>query len=335
VLDPEPAERALREAFGVVASLPDPHRRAGLLARFAPQLPHSLIDRAMELATVVVEADDRGRLSAALAPRLLELGRVDEALSTAEQIEDEYWRAGTLRRLTAALSRADRTADGLRTARSIPYLHWRAEALAELATTMDGADREAAVAEALAVARSPEDDGWKAEALARLALYLPDEERAAAFGEALDAARRLDQPHARWHALASLAGFLATAGLARDSLAQTDVIADHYWKADALVRIAPALPPELLGDALDRAAGIAHQRERARVFGALLPRFGDFPPVELHAVWRDTLHLLGTGTRQELLLALPGLLPALSRLGGPDAMVECAQIVESVRRWWP
>ncbi len=76
-------------------------------------------------------------------------------------------------------------------------------------------------------------------------------------------------------------------------------------------------------------------RERARVLGALLPRFTAIPPVELHAVWRDTLHLLGAGTRRELLLALPGLLPALAKLGGPAAIVDSARVVQSVRHWWP
>jgi hypothetical protein len=331
-LDAEAAEQALHDAFERASSLSDPHRRADLLARLAPQLPTALIERAAEQSNLS-ERDDRGRLCAALASRLVELGRVDQAVTTALEIEDEFWRAVTLKQLAAMLSDANLTAHALRVAGSVPYLHWQAEALARVAVAMEGESRNGVLAEALALARSAEDDGWKAETLAQLAGYLDN--KGSAFEEALEVANRLKQPHARWRALASIAGLLAAAGLGQESIAQIDRIDDPYCKADALVGTAALLPPELLSDALSRASGIEDPQERARVFSALLPRFEDLPAIELHAVWSEAIHLLGTGTRQDLLLALPGLLPSLSKLGGPEAMVECAEIVESVRRWWP
>ncbi len=183
--------------------------------------------------------------------------------------------------------------------------------------------------------RQAPEDNWRATALARLAPHLPEADRAAVFQEAVEAAGRLEKPHDRWYCISHIAGCMAAAGMPAGAMKLIDSIDDHYWKADLLLRIAPLLPAGMLDDALDLAGGITHQAERARVFGALMPRFGDVTLEKLHRIWAEILHLLASGTRQELLLVLPGLLPAFGRLGGADAMVECAEIVESVRRWWP
>lgn len=332
-MDDNAAARASKKAFQSAAGLRTSHQRSGLLTRLAPVLTTEQVDGAAELLSEVAEPDDRGRLASGLAARLAELGRAGDAVTTADAIEDEYWRAATLTTIAVKLADGHDPAAGIDAARRIPYLHWKAEALVRLVAS--GAGSEEIVEEALAEVRAAPHDNWKATALARLAPHLPEAHRAARFDEAVEAAEKLEKPHDRWYCISHVAGFLAAAGLPAEALELIEKIDDHYWKADLLLRIAPALPERLLDDAVELARGINHQAERARVFGALVPRFGKAVPDQLHQVWSDTLHLLASGTRQELLLVLPGLLPAFGGLGGPGAMVECARIVESVRRWWP
>jgi hypothetical protein len=332
-MEPEPAVQAVAGAFQAAAGLPDFHRRTGLLARLAPVLPSDLVDQALGLLSEVPEPDDRGRLASALAVRLQELGRAADSVTTANDIEDEYWRAAALTSVATKLADGPEHRLGIDAARRIPYLHWQSEAMVRLAVLQP--DGGPVVAEAVENVRQVAADSWKATALARLAPHLPEGDRAVVFAESVEAAGRLDKPHDRWYCITHIAGCMAAAGQAAEAMKLIDSIEDHYWKADLLLRIVPLLPDALLNDALGLARSITHHAERARVFGALMPRFGELPAQQLHAVWADTLHLLASGTRQELLLVLPGLLPAFGRLGGPGAMVECAQIVESVRRWWP
>lgn len=335
LLDGDPADRALQEAFATATRLEDPHRRGDLLARLAALLPAALVGRALEMTAAIEEPDDRARSMAALVPRLLQVDSAAAAAETTAAIPDPYWRAETQARLVDRLLQAGQVDEGLRTARSIPFPHWRAEALAGVARRLPAGARDAVVEEALQTARGAGDEARTAQALVRVAPLLAEPTGRQTFREALDVTRRLDEPHARSRALAVIAAALAKAGLPEEALTVTLSIDDHYWRADALIHLAPELPAERLHQALDHAAAISNEHERARALAALLPRFAGFPAAELHAVWQETLHLLGAGPRRELLLALPGLLPALARLGGPDALVDSARIIQSVRRWWP
>lgn len=336
LLDTKAARTMLEAAFTTASNLADSHLRAGLLSRLAPGLPEVLATQAVALWDGIAESDDRGRLGAALSSRLQELGHTDGSFELASGIEDEYWRAASLGRMAETLAETAHEA-GLRAARAIPYPHWQVEALMRISSVLpEGSpERDQVAAEALAGAHAIPDAGARAGALVRLLRYAGGDARPGLAAEALAAAELLEQPHARAYARSNIAEHLVSAGMAEEALGQVDAIADHYWKADALLRIVSHLPKSTLGGALARAREVSHQAERARVLAALMPRFGDLELGDLHQVWSETLHILGTGTRHELLLVLPGLLEAFSRLGGPEAILECAEIVQSVRRWWP
>ena len=325
------AQRYLAELLTTAERLADQHRRADLLVRLLPGLAGSELERAIAAGGGLDEPDSHGSWAGAVAHRLAETQQRERAVELADRIEDRQWRTRALRQLLPLLVGVD-PALALAVARRIPYPHWQSEALVLLGGVAANADVRA---EGLALAREAEDPGARAELLGRLARRVDEPERSALFAEALDASGRLDQPAARWNALSALAGFQAETGRQTEALTSVDQIDDMYFRAEALMRITPLLGDEMLRPALERATAITHEQQRALVLAGLIPRFSRVPATQLHLIWSDTLRVLGLGTRQELLLALPGLLPALERLGGRTAIVDCADVVESVRRWWP
>jgi hypothetical protein len=55
----------------------------------------------------------------------------------------------------------------------------------------------------------------------------------------------------------------------------------------------------------------------------------------MHDHVHETLRLLATGTRAELLQATPDLLPGLLALAGAQGLVDMASAITSAARWWP
>jgi len=193
--------------------------------------------QALAHARHVPDAAQRGAALAALSPRLVELGDVQEALTAAREIEDE---------------------------------DDRSEALAGLSPHLPEAEREGVLREALAAAREIEDESTRSEALAGLSPHLPEAEREGLLREALAAAREI-----RW------------------------------------------------------------EDDRSKVLAGLAPHLAKFPYTALFSLWNETLRILSTRRRRDLLSDIRALAPVVVALGGGEAVRETVDAIQDVCRWWP
>jgi hypothetical protein len=68
---------------------------------------------------------------------------------------------------------------------------------------------------------------------------------------------------------------------------------------------------------------------------ALAPRLAALASAQGHLLWCETLHVLASNSRDELLSDLRALSPVIVSLGGPEAAAETIRAIEDVGRWWP
>src|SRR5439155_893356 len=123
--------------------------------------------------------NDSATTLARLAASLPEDQRKDvlaEALSSAQAISDEFWRAHALAGLAAHLP-PELLAEALSSAQAISDELSRAQALAALAAHLPEDQRKDVLAEALSSAQAISDEDSRARALAALAAHLPEDQR--------------------------------------------------------------------------------------------------------------------------------------------------------------
>jgi hypothetical protein len=288
------------------------------------------------LALVAAEAPaERAMAVAALAVRLVALDRPADAVAAVESIEDPYGAAQARAGLVGALLAASLPDHALGLARTLPFPHWRAAALGAVSERL-GAGAPEALDEAMSAARSGPSGAGTTEALVLLASRLSRPLAHPVLDEAESGARTVADPHDRARVLARVAEANAACARPQRALAVVAAIEDEHWRAAALrAVVSSGVDGADVDRVLEIVAAMVDGQERAGVLVALLPALADAPLPRLYECWRSTTHLLGAGTRRDLLVALPALLPAIERLGGPGALVEVRDVVESVRRWWP
>jgi hypothetical protein len=173
----------------------------------------------------------------------------------------------------------------------------------------------------LAATREIGDPWHRSEALAALA------PRLAALGnptEALDTARVIEDKRRRNQVLA----VLAAPGI-------DQALAAARWIGNQGHRSEPPAAPEELDRALVTARAIMDHGRRSEALEALATRLAKLPLGKLHPLWCASLRISATRTRKGLLTDLRALIPAMSTLGGADALIEVSCGIEEVGRWWP
>jgi hypothetical protein len=121
-----------------------------------------------------------------------------------------------------------------------------------------------------------------------------------------------------------------------EALAAARAIEDAGWRAQALERLIPRLAE--LGypqEALAAARAIGDAGRRAEALTKLTPYLAGLPIGTIYALWCETLHHLATRTRRDLLADLRDLAPAITAMGGAEAVREIIRAIQDVGRWWP
>ena len=195
------------------------------------------------------------------------------------------------------------------------------------------AEQQAALAEGLAAARQIGYEWFRAQALSALAAQLTGAERQAALAEGLAAARQIENEYARAQALSALAAQL-TGDLLAEGLAAARQIRDERYRAEALSALAAQLTGDLLAEGLAAARQIEDKEHRAEALGALAPQLAEWPRPVLTSSWQETLRLLASRTRSDLLADLGVLTPVIVALGGEAAVAETCRAIRDVGRWW-
>jgi hypothetical protein len=86
-------------------------------------------------------------------------------------------------------------------------------------------------------------------------------------------------------------------------------------------------------EALAAARAIADAKARADALAALVPHLPTIP--HHHQLWWDTLPILTSRSRPDLLFDLAALTPWLEALATPDDLAAIAQSIIDVSRCWP
>jgi hypothetical protein len=242
-------------------------------------------------------------------------------------------------------------------------------------------EREVVLNEALEAARqSPMYDRkygiWRAELLAMLVPYFPKPKQQTVLAEALEAMPVIKTSSDRLAVLLPLVPFL-TDDMDREAvLLEALSEARKCWTRTGLpttlpppfnhapkkfgykwvlVELAPHLPKELVGEALDIAQQIGDKQVQAETQAVLLARLKGFPDadtdvdepaivLEIEDEWERLCEALEAikakvfedlCSRQDLLSGLATLVPVVHELGHEEAMVEIFHAIKDIERWWP
>jgi hypothetical protein len=126
---------------------------------------------------------------------------------------------------------------------------------------------------------------------------------------------------------------------ANQALAYARQRLDQTQRAEALGALAAHLPEpqrtQTLAEALQAARAIGHEDYRSSALAALAEQLGTRPTSFLYPLWSQTLPLLASRTRRNLLSDLRALLPVIRQLGGSQSVAEVFLAIRDVGRWWP
>jgi hypothetical protein len=157
--------------------------------------------------------------------------------------------------------------------------------------------------------------------------------------EALTVALRLPDSTTRESVLSQLCTRIAELGRGQDVLSHAQNIKNPFWRANALRAIAShiheGVQDSVWREMLAATQQIEDTKEYSKMIATLSPQLATWPLSPLHAVWRDIIPRLASGTRQYLVPNLCCLTPVLATLGGKEAPVELLHAIEDVYRWWP
>jgi len=196
--------------------------------------------------------------------------------------------------------------------------------------------------EALATVGQIEPGRKRGEALVALAPHLGER----SVRRALEAARQPGAGDTVCWAMRGLAPRLAALGFPSEALIEARSLPTGENRRLTLGALCPYLSkPErnaVLPEALVAARGIdrevscpEEENERATAFAQLSPSLVELPSEVLLPVWSETMHTLASYIRRDVLADIQALTPLVLVLGGKTALIEAAQAVGDIGRWFP
>lgn len=301
-------DELLGEALEAARVVPFELGRAEVLSRLIPHLPEALLEEALTVIQTIDESVQAEAL-AALALRLIGLGRHQKALEIARTIEDKRTRMTILTAIVSNVAeplKEQVLQEALTIARSIRRASDRVEAIVELTPHLPGSLREEILRETvvavwwygsyakafaklapclpeslleivLDIARTVEDDKTKVAILENLVPHMPEPLKTQALRETLTALRTYGRISDRAEALAELAPHLSKP-LLREALTSAQAIEDEGDRANVLRKLVPHLAKHgFLEEALLAYRAIQDEdgRVEALIELTLLPAFAD------------------------------------------------------------
>ncbi|MBL7498990.1 hypothetical protein I6A84_22110 [Frankia sp. CNm7] len=306
LLPAEGRARVLTQALEAAAAVGALSDQAAILATLAPMLPPDLLGQALDAATAITYSPARAEAWAGLVPYLpagqrqqLIAQALDALIAEGSLVTGAAW----LR--LAPLLADDQLGKALVTATALLRGSGRTDVLIVLTARLSPDERRSVLARALTTADALVQPDHRAEALAGLAPHLPTNQRRPVLTDALAAAAAIGYKPTRAAVLAALAPLLPTDLLDRAlvvarTVDPTDVakilaalaprvpadrrrpvlaealeaaITLHYLgdRADAVARLAPQLPADLLGQALTAATTIREPHLSGQLVARLAP----------------------------------------------------------------
>ena len=333
---------AMSEVIALARETRNEERRGEVLSLLAPHLPDDLKAEALVVAREIEDDTNRGATLCRIAlhlPDEIRTAELKEALATLGGADRRrgFALVDVLSDLAQFLPN-EMMHEALAVAREIDNEKNRARALGILAPHLP----DDLMREALAVAREIDNEKNRARALGILAPHLPDDLRTGVFREALAALRTIDDSLEmdRAEVLGEIATHLP-AEMIPEVLAMARRIS-YVNRAVALCSLGSSYPNyrnskgRLLEEALATAREVDSASSRQRALCTLAPSW--IEQTDSHfalSLWLATLPVLANRGRSDLLKDLRDLASVVFALGGQSSVVDTAQAILDVGRWWP
>lgn len=115
-----------------------------------------------------------------------------------------------------------------------------------------------------------------------------------------------------------------------------EIFSWNVERSDSLGRSLPQLASlGFLQEALTVALRMKNPDERTLLFARLTPYLIDLQPTEFDQLWQETLQILTTEKRRDLLNYIDTLATVIASQGGEQAVTETFHSIQDVGRWWP
>ncbi|GAA3446532.1 hypothetical protein [Planomonospora venezuelensis] len=313
-------EDLLAKALSTAVAATEPGR-ARVIAELIPHLPSPLLATAHAAVGALEDPEQRDHGMTVLAARMGGLARLGDLDGIVSSISDAHWLTEALYRAGCGLAAAGQDGPAALIAARIASPPHRAEVLA----------RAGRPAEAFAVADGSADPGERIAVLLRIG-ETGDQDRDG-IAHARTALADVGDPVLLAPLANAVSLALAESGRPEAALDVVRMLPEEK-RAAALAPLAP-----YAGDAVGEAAGLARTLRdpvsRARVLAGLMGPLVASGAPDIQGHLRETLRTLATGTRAQLLEAVPDLLPGLVEAAGLQGLADLGAAITSAHRWWP
>jgi len=335
-----------------VSTLADPGARASARARLTDRIAPEARDRLVQGVLDATEHLGSDYLKSSILKEVsahLSRATADQALALARSIENAEKRASLLAKMLQHLpveDRANVVREAQQDARSADFASNRYYILATLLKSAPPECRDELVLDAQSAVRDVDLPDQHLQALIELIQYRPEPQRGDSYREALQVASRMYPPMA-------IRGLLGSAehlppqtveALASDGVRFAREMPPGRKRGELLALVADRLPvderPRVLNEALDSAlsletiSGLERRDLLARIFD-VWKAIGFAGLEDGRKRLSRILRTLAANPRGEFLNDLATVLPVISEIGGPDAIVGTYESVRDVCRWWP
>jgi hypothetical protein len=358
------------ELLAEVRKLSQAEYRDMLLQATAPTIAHyGSWQQAFDAAWGITRTDERGQTLARLVPYLPRV-LLKQVMSAVRSIRQEDVLAKTLAEMREHLPPEDRPYIFDQVLHHALAARWKgASSPGEIVPLLA---KDGPIEKVLESVQTLMNPGERVRAISELAPYLPSSLKKRALNEAVEDVKKVwEQDRARIMAL--LAPVLPQPLLLR-LLEQAQTLEREEWQIKALTDLLPYLPPSLrnevvqkpltaarsLTEKTERAEALIHllpfvlkkeypelcqvalaatrdieaMETRSRLLSSLARYLARLDPELLATLWSDSLHLLATRTRHDVLADIHALLPVVQALTGKTNLDEVAGAVLDVGRWF-
>jgi hypothetical protein len=350
---------ALPEALETAQTIANETHRIEALIALAPHLPPNLLLKVFIITKIIKNENHRAQLLEVLAPYLSpEL--LPEALEIIQEFQEDSLRSRCLCALSSHLT-PELFTKALEIAISMEYERYRAETLTalfphltsellpiaiEVGTKVLMQDDYLLPFQCLFVPYLPlellseslsmllnktlliQNEFCRVKALNLLASHLPEAQL-----KALEAIQLLRNDLHRTRFLIELAPSL-TIELLLKAIEIAQIIKNDYYRFEAMLVLIPLFPPEFILKACELAQTIQEKGFRLKVMNMLVDKLLQLSLADIYYFWQKSLRSLCQRSRNDLLNDLFALVPAISVLGGEEAIAETIDSIQCVTRWW-
>ncbi len=330
--------RIVSASLAQVRRAPVEQDRVDELQHILHVLPEILAKEATEIVLGLVDGALRSSALGLLLPRLAKLGHVHQAILMVGKIEVRQDRVRVLIALIPYLQgsvQAQILHDVLIEARSVEPETDRARLLIALLPSLSEPVLTQTLQDILTTTRQIADRHVRSHLLAEVVPYLSLpllKDLQAEMQASTDVAMQALILPALLARLAQIEGYSG-------AIAEAQSLEDEVVRATALTSLIPNVPEQERRGILSQALVLALRCDipsfRLELLVKLAPHLASLQPSILRPIWIETLRVISTRSRKEVLSDRQALLPTISVLEGPEGVEGLAVAIAALGRYYP